>query len=215
MAMPGRGAVVGLVEYQAGNLQSVANAFEHLGARVRPFTRGSTPESLTHVVLPGVGAFAHCMAQLEASGMIPAIEDWALARQRPMLGICVGMQLLADRGEEGEGHAGLGWTGGVVRRLQPQDPALRVPHVGWNGVRFEEAFGAFGVGMECDFYFDHSYALDAPTRARPIGLCTHGAPFPAAVRRDNLIGCQFHPEKSQGAGMRFLAGFLALAPGDA
>jgi glutamine amidotransferase len=136
MSMRARDAVVGLVEYQAGNLQSVGNAFEHLGARVRRVAGGLGTSGLTHVVLPGVGAFGFCMQQLHASGMVPFLQDWALAESRPLLGICVGMQLLADRGEEGAGAEGLGWAGGVVGRLAPDAPGLRVPHVGWNNVEF-------------------------------------------------------------------------------
>jgi glutamine amidotransferase len=215
MNMRARDAVVGLVEYQAGNLQSVGNAFEHLGARVRRIAGGTDTAGLTHVVLPGVGAFGFCMQQLRASGMIPFLQDWALTASRPLLGICVGMQLLADRGEEGAGADGLGWAGGVVRRLAPDAPGLRVPHVGWNNVEFAEDFGAIRAGEAPDFYFDHSYAFDAPTQARAVGLCRHGGAFVATLRRDNLVGCQFHPEKSQAAGMRFLEGFLALGRADA
>jgi glutamine amidotransferase len=202
-------ASVGLVDYQSGNLLSISNAVEHLGARVSRVHRGTDIGGLTHLVLPGVGAFGYCMGNLANSGVIPLLERWVLD-DKPLLGICVGMQLLADFGEEGNGCAGLGWLGGVVGLLQTADPSLRVPHVGWNSVTFDTAFGTIPAGASADFYFDHSYALGGTSDSVVVGRCTHGASFPAVVRKGNLVGAQFHPEKSQGSGMRFLSGFLGI-----
>ena len=206
-----RSAVVGVIDYQAGNIRSIVNAVEHVGASA---IRVATPADIgqaTHLLLPGVGAFGFCADRLRASGLLPALMTWTLQEHRPMLGICVGMQLLADCSEELGRQQGLGWTGGTVRALEAAPPEIRVPHVGWNSVRFEEALGDFAAGSEADFYFDHSFALDAPTHGHRLAACTHGRPFTAALRYGNIVATQFHPEKSQTAGMRFLRGFVELS----
>jgi glutamine amidotransferase len=202
---------VGVIDYKAGNMRSIANALEHVGARVCSVSLVSELDSCTHLVLPGVGAFGFCAEQLRNSGLVSALQDWALQSQRPLLGICVGMQLLADSSDELGYQRGLGWGGGNVRRLRPKDK-VRVPHVGWNTVRFEEKFGEFEYGCELDFYFDHSYAYIAPTLAHTVGVCTHGAPFSAIIRRGSVVAAQFHPEKSQLAGLRFLRSFISMSP---
>jgi glutamine amidotransferase len=201
---------IGLVDYQAGNVQSIANAIEHLGAQVRKVTRPADLQDVTHLVLPGVGAFGFCAQRLRASGLLESLERWTLVDRRPILGICVGMQLLADTSEELGLQHGLGWGGGSVQALKPPSPAFRVPHVGWNTVSFDEPFGEFQRGDAADFYFDHSFAYQAPTHAHRIASCTHGQTFCAVIRRQNLVAAQFHPEKSQTAGMRFLRGFLEM-----
>lgn len=207
-----KAAVVGVVDYQAGNIQSIVNAIEHLGASVRRVDTVPKLAGVSHVVLPGVGAFGFCAEQLRASGLVDGLERWALVDRRPMLGICVGMQLLADSSDELGFQQGLGWCGGTVRRIRSDAPEVRVPHVGWNSVTFTERFGDFGVGDVADFYFDHSYAYQAPSSARTLASCTHGQTFDVVIRRDNLVAAQFHPEKSQTAGMRLLRGFLDLVP---
>lgn len=203
-------AVVGLIDYQAGNLQSIANAIEHLGAQVQRVASPADMASASHLVLPGVGAFGFCADRLRASGLLPALEQWALDERRPMLGICVGMQLIADRSDELGQQRGLGWGGGTVTQLQSTSSRIRVPHVGWNTVTFDEDFGDFRSGDSADFYFDHSYAYQEPTLAHRVAQCTHGQTFCAVIRRDNLVASQFHPEKSQTAGLRFLSGFLGM-----
>lgn len=200
---------VGIVDYQAGNLQSIGNAFESLDTSVVRVRTGADAESCTHLVLPGVGAFGFCADRLDASGLTPTVEDWAFTRRRPVLGICVGMQLLADSSEESPGSRGLGWVGGAVRLIVPGEAAVRVPHVGWNTATFEEPYGDFAAGDEADFYFDHSFAYGDPAHGRTVAHCRHGARFSAVIRRDNIVAAQFHPEKSQNAGRRFLAAFLA------
>lgn len=207
-----RNRVVGILDYQAGNIHSIENAFGHLGARVVRARSDKDLADITHVLLPGVGAFGHCAEQLRATGLIPSLREAVLEGGKPMLGICVGMQLLSDHSEELGGHDGLGWIGGSVRQIQPQRPGERVPHVGWNDVRFEEDFGAFTAGQSADFYFDHSFAYRDPRTGRAIGICEHGGEFAAVIRRDNIVAAQFHPEKSQAAGLQFLTGFLAMEP---
>lgn len=201
---------VGIVDYRAGNIRSIENALDHLGVR---FVAATSPDQfgkLTHIILPGVGAFGYCAQKLQASGMQEALEDWALVQGKPMLGICVGMQLLADVGLEMGEQAGLGWIGGEVTRITTDDPSVRVPHVGWNEVVFDLPFGEIAAGTAADFYFDHSYAFHNPHRGETIATCVHGVPFVAIARRGNLIAAQFHPEKSQTAGLRFLQNFLDL-----
>lgn len=203
-------ASVAIVDYQAGNIQSIANAFERLGARVVLASDRDAIDAASHVVLPGVGAFGYCAARLRDSGLVPAVERAVFEKRMPVLGICVGMQLLADVGEEIGRHTGLGWAGGTVRALVASPPGVRVPHVGWNDVTFEQPFGDYAVGSAADFYFDHSFAFYEPTHAEIVGSCEHGSRFAAVIRRDNLVASQFHPEKSQRAGLRFLSGFLGM-----
>jgi glutamine amidotransferase len=201
---------VGIVDYQAGNIHSIQSAFEYLGAQVTRIERAADLRQATHILLPGVGAFGHCAEKLRGTGLVPDLEQAILAGGKPMLGICVGMQLLSDSSEELGGHEGLGWVGGEVKEIRPARPGERVPHVGWNDVRFTEKFGDFEAGDSADFYFDHSFAYHDPRDGRAIGLCDHGGPFTAVIRRDNLVAAQFHPEKSQASGLRFLTGFLAM-----
>jgi glutamine amidotransferase len=201
---------VGLVDYQAGNLQSIGNAFELLGARVLLVSDAAAFAACSHLVLPGVGAFGFCAERLRDSGMVGSLHDWAFVHGRPLLGICVGMQLLADESEESPGISGLGWLGGRVKRLEPAAGSVRVPHVGWNSVEFGADVGEFKAGNSADFYFDHSFACGAPAHGDLIGLCRHGRIFGAVWRLRNTLACQFHPEKSQSAGLRFLRGFLRL-----
>lgn len=205
-----RDCTVGIVDYQAGNIRSIINAVEHLGARTVRVTESADFERVSHMLLPGVGAFGHCADNLSASGLLSELERWAFEQNRPLLGICVGMQLLADSSEELGLHPGLGWAGGVIRRLEPDSATVRVPHVGWNNVRFEQSFGDYQIGDEADFYFDHSFAFQSPTLAQTLAYCDHGRQFSAVIRRGSVVAAQFHPEKSQSAGLRFLQNFLSM-----
>lgn len=205
---------VGLVDYRAGNLFSIENAFDHLGVDVFRVAQPEDLDEITHLVLPGVGAFAHCAANLANSGLVPALERWAMEDRRPILGICVGMQLMATCGFEYERCDGLGWIDGEIRPLTGSPPDNRVPHVGWSEVAFRSDLGSIRAGASLDFYFDHSYAFTGVSENRVVGVCAHTAPFPAIVRRDNIVATQFHPEKSQRAGLMLLQAFLAMDPGD-
>jgi glutamine amidotransferase len=168
-------------------------------------------EGCTHVILPGVGAFGFCADRLRASGLLPALTQFALNELKPLLGICVGMQLMADYSEELGRHEGLGWVGGSVRTLERiADRSIRVPHVGWNEVVFKDAFGLFQAGEVIDFYFDHSFAFSDVEPQRELATCSHGRLFSAVIRRSNIVAVQFHPEKSQVAGMRLLKSFIAM-----
>jgi len=208
MSNVGRGRVVGIVDYQAGNIQSIENAFDHQGARVVRVHAEADLAACSHLVLPGVGAFGFCAEKLRATGLVDNIRRWALDDQRPLLGICVGMQLLADGSEESPNAPGLGWLGGDVRRI-PGAAGIRVPHVGWNTVEFAAGFGEYAAGSAGDFYFDHSFAHAGPREGETLGYCAHGLRFSAMLRRGSIVAVQFHPEKSQTAGMKILQGFLA------
>jgi glutamine amidotransferase len=205
---PASSCHIGIVDYQAGNLQSISNAFEHLGSLVSRVTREADLSGCTHLVLPGVGAFGFCGERFARSGLIQAVRRWAFEDRRPLLGICVGMQLLADSSEESPDVPGLGWMGGRVCALAGGG-VVRIPHVGWNTVRFELACGDFQPGDQADFYFDHSFAYGLPERGQRVAYCKHGATFSAVIARENVTAVQFHPEKSQSAGLRLLRGFLA------
>ena len=202
---------IALVDYGAGNLKSVENALRTAGAASVDVTSDpAVVRAADRVVLPGVGAFAACMGALSAiPGMIDAMEDAVLREARPFLGICVGMQLLADRGEEHGVHRGLGWIGGTVARLAPADPALKVPHMGWNDVVPSCPHAMIVPG---EAYYLHSYAFAAVDPADVLATTDHGGAIAAAIGRGNLVGAQFHPEKSQAYGLAFLARFLEWKP---
>ncbi len=198
---------IAVVDYGAGNLRSVARALAAAGATGVEIT--SDPARIAgadRIVLPGVGAFAHCINALRgAAGIEDALNKAVRQHERPFLGICVGMQLLATEGHEHGVHKGLGWLPGVVSRLQPDDPALKIPHMGWNRVVAANDSGA----PEGDAYFVHSYRFDPADFADVRATSDHGGVFPAIVARGNIRGVQFHPEKSQAYGLAFLKRWLA------
>jgi glutamine amidotransferase len=201
-------SAIALIDYGAGNLRSVHNALIAAGAEGVAVTADPrTIAKADRIVLPGVGAFAACMDGLSAiEGLIEAIERRVRGEGAPFLGICVGMQLLADAGEEHGRHRGLGWIGGTVRAFDPQ-PGLRIPHMGWNDVVPTVAHPVIAAG---EAYYLHGYhfadAVDV------LATSSHGGLFTAAVGRDNIVGVQFHPEKSQAYGLATLERFLAWRP---
>jgi imidazole glycerol-phosphate synthase subunit HisH len=198
--------MLALIDYGAGNLRSVENALLAAGAAdVRVTDDSVVVRTADRIVLPGVGAFAACMSALSAlPGMIEALNERAFAGGVPFLGICVGMQLMADAGEEHGIHRGLGWIGGTVRRMADR-PDLKIPHMGWNDVVPQPDHPLIMPG---EAYFLHSYVFDVADPAELLAGTDHGGPVTAAIGRDNLIGVQFHPEKSQAYGLAFLARFL-------
>jgi imidazole glycerol-phosphate synthase subunit HisH len=198
---------VALIDYGAGNLQSVRNALKAAGATDILVT--ADPDAVARadrIVLPGVGAFAHCMGALSGiDGMVDALNAATGAGGKPFLGICVGMQLMADAGEEHGVTPGLGWIKGRVRAVIHSDPALKVPHMGWNDVA---PVGA-GLIVPGEAYFLHGYAFEGDD---VLATTDHGGSVVAAIGRDNRIGVQFHPEKSQRYGLEFLGRFLKWKP---
>ena len=201
---------VALIDYGAGNLRSVHNALLAAGARDVAVTADPTVIARAdRIVLPGVGAFASCMAGLVAiDGLVAALERRVLGDGVPFLGICVGMQLLADAGEEHGRHAGLGWIGGTVRAFDPA-PGLRVPHMGWNDVVPTRGHPVLAAG---EAYYLHGYYFADAGESDVAAMSEHGGRFVAAVAKGNMVGVQFHPEKSQGYGIATLERFLAWRP---
>ena len=208
------GEIVALVDYGAGNLQSVKNALKAAGAEDVALT--SDPmvvRAADRVVLPGVGSFKACAEGLRGlPGMIEAMEERVFVGGAPFLGICVGMQLLASRGLEHGETPGLDWIAGEVRAIEVTDPAIKIPHMGWNDVApMRHADGASLIAPG-EAYFLHSYHFVADHGHDVAALSDHGRSVVAAVARDNLVGVQFHPEKSQTYGLEFLSRFLEWRP---
>lgn len=199
-----------LIDYGAGNLHSVHNALKAAGAADVRVT--ADPDIVAHadrIVLPGVGAFAHCMAALSGiDGMIAAMEQRVRVQGMPFLGICVGMQLLADEGVEHKSTRGLGWISGTVRAIAPATD-LKIPHMGWNDVVPSDGAPLIERG---EAYFLHGYHFDAADATDVLATTDHGGALVAAVGRANIMGVQFHPEKSQAYGINFLTRFLEWKP---
>jgi len=195
-----------LIDYGAGNLHSVHNALKAAGAGdVHVTADPDVVAKADRIVLPGVGAFAHCMEALSAiDGMVAAMEQRVRVEGTPFLGICVGMQLLADAGVEHGTTRGLGWISGTVRAIAPAVD-LKIPHMGWNDVAQTQGEPLIEAG---EAYFLHSYHFDATDDADVLATTDHGGRLVAAVGRDNIMGVQFHPEKSQSYGINFLKRFL-------
>ena len=195
-----------LIDYGAGNLHSVHNALKAAGAGdVHVTADPDIVAKADRIVLPGVGAFAHCMEALSAiDGMVAAMEQRVRVEGIPFLGICVGMQLLADAGVEHGTTRGLGWVGGTVRAIAPAAD-LKIPHMGWNDVVPTQGAPLIEAG---EAYFLHSYHFDAANADDVLATTDHGGTLVAAVGRDNIMGVQFHPEKSQAYGINFLKRFL-------
>ncbi len=214
---------VAIVDYGSGNLHSAAKAFERAAREIghaQPIVVTSDPDAVRRadrVVLPGVGAFADCRHGLDAiPGMVDALDETVRRKGRPFLGICVGMQLMAERGREYEVTPGLGWIAGEVDRIAPADPALKIPHMGWNTLSASQPHALLdGIAIGSDglhAYFVHSYHLNAADPHDLMAQADYGGPITAMVARDSFAGTQFHPEKSQRLGLALIANFLKWAP---
>ncbi|WP_375461901.1 imidazole glycerol phosphate synthase subunit HisH [uncultured Enterovirga sp.] len=214
---------VALVDYGSGNLHSAQKAFERAAREAGCEDRilvTADPEVVAaadRIVLPGVGAFADCRRGLGAvDGMVEAMTEAVHGKGRPFLGICVGMQLMATRGRETETTAGLDWIGGDVEAVRPDDPGLKIPHMGWNTLhpqRDHPLTDGIPLGPEgLHAYFVHSYALKPTNPEDLVAVSAYGGAVTAVVARDNMAGTQFHPEKSQTLGLRLIANFLRWSP---
>ena len=214
---------VAIVDYGSGNLHSAAKAFERAAReqdRGQPIIVTGDPDAVARadrIVLPGVGAFADCRRGLDAvSGMVEALNANVRGRGRPFLGICVGMQLMAERGREYQISNGLGWIAGEVERIAPTDPTLKIPHMGWNTLdqrRPHPLLDGIPVGPQgLHAYFVHSFHLKAQQCSDLIAEAEYGGSITAVVGRDTMVGTQFHPEKSQRLGLKLIANFLKWNP---
>mgnify|MGYP001427534356 CR=1 FL=1 len=211
---------VAIVDYGSGNLRSAAKAFERAAREadvdVRVLVTSSPAEvaAADRIVLPGVGAFADCRAGLYGvPGMVDALQQAVIAQGRPFLGICVGMQLMATRGVEYGVHAGLDWIAGDVVRIDPGPQHLKIPHMGWNELSKLRPHPVLaGIGSGAHAYFVHSFQLQASRPDTVLATTDYGGAVTAVVGRDNLVGTQFHPEKSQATGLRLIANFLRWKP---
>ena len=214
---------VAIVDYGSGNLHSAAKAFERAARETghdQPILVTSDPDKVRRadrVVLPGVGAFADCRRGLDAvDGMVEALEETVRHKGRPFLGICVGMQLMADQGREYVVTPGLGWIPGEVDKITPQDASLKSPHMGWNTLneqRPHPLLADIAVGPQgLHAYFVHSYHLNVADRGHLVAQADYGGPVTALVARGTCAGTQFHPEKSQRLGLKLIANFLAWKP---
>jgi len=205
--------VVALIDYGAGNLHSVANALKAAGANVHITANADVVRAADRIVLPGVGSFKACAEGLRAlPDMVEAMAERVQGGGAPFLGICVGMQLLATQGLEHGITPGLDWIAGEVRLIERTDPAVKVPHMGWNDVALGLHDPAAGLLEPGEAYFLHSYHFAAEDGATIAAMTDHGGGLVAAVARDNIAGVQFHPEKSQAYGLATLARFLAWRP---
>ena len=210
-----------IIDYGSSNLRSAAKAFERgiaesgLSLNVRVSSDPDLVRNASHIILPGVGAFADCRAGLLAlDGMADALHEAVFEAAKPFLGICVGMQLMGSVGMEHGKHAGLGWLNGTVRALEPNDNSLKIPHMGWNELVFKNASHPVLDGLKDrpHVYFVHSYYLDCDSPTDILATVDYGGSVTAMVGRDNMVGTQFHPEKSQQVGLKLICNFLKWKP---
>lgn len=200
---------VGVVDYGVGNLRSVAGAIERLGHEALVSARADELARASKLILPGVGAFGDGMRNLRERGLVEALERLVREEGRPILGICLGAHLFAREGHEFGRHAGLGWIDADVVPIAPADPALRIPHVGWNDLHQVRESALFAeVPGDALFYYVHSYRLVVRAAAAVTGECEYGERFPASFEHGRVYGTQFHPEKSQRHGLTLLRNFL-------
>ena len=208
-----------IVDYESGNLHSAEKAFQRMAGEVgagevRVTSDPEVIRTADRVVLPGDGAFPACrQALFDHRGVFEAIEEVVITGGKPFMGICIGMQMMATRGMEYTETTGFDWIGGTIRAIEPADAALKVPHMGWNDLVLGGAHPVFeGIASGQHAYFVHSFHFDVSDTKHRLAHVEYGGPITAVVGRDNLIGTQFHPEKSQDTGLRMIANFLTWAP---
>lgn len=202
---------VAIVNYGIGNLQSVYNAFAVIGNPARVVNSPNELNAADMIVLPGVGAFGESMKNLVSMGWIDVLEEEVKGKKKPFLGLCLGLQLLATTSFEQGVFKGLNWIPGTVRRLQSDDPTIKIPHIGWNDVQFRKKNSIYkNLGDSQTFYFVHSYIFIPKNKNMISGICNHGKDFAASIEVDNIFATQFHPEKSQIAGLTVIRNFLNI-----
>ncbi len=209
-----------IIDYGSGNLRSAEKSFERaareaaLGFDIKVSNDPEAVRKADRIVLPGVGAFGDCAQGLRSlPGMLDALNEAVHKEGKPFMGICVGMQLLAERGLEHGTQEGLGWIGGDVVAIEPDDASLKIPHMGWNELSFEEGVHPLLSGLpKADVYFVHSYQFKTTDPATCLATVEYGGPVTAVVGKDNMVGTQFHPEKSQAIGLQVITNFLKWKP---
>jgi glutamine amidotransferase len=201
--------MIAIVDYGMGNLRSVQNALEFVGASCTITGDTATLLDADKVILPGVGSFRAAMENIERRGLRAPLDRCVHQQGKPFLGICLGMQLLAERGDEDGPSDGLGFLPAEVKRFPFKDPSLPIPHIGFNAVALGGRPLFAGLGDSADFYFVHSFRMECREAGDVVGWCEYGERFAAAVEHGNVVGTQFHPEKSQTNGLRLLANFVA------
>ena len=203
--------MIGIVNYGMGNLLSVYNALDFIGANVEIC---NTPKELINkekIVLPGVGSFKSCMSNLVDRGFYETLDKLVMNEKRPILGICLGMQLMADKSFEGGEHKGFGWIDGDVVPINSQNSKLKIPHVGWNSINIKSENRLLnGLPENSDVYFVHSYHMKCKNNSNVIATCEYGDQLTASICKENIYGTQFHPEKSQEHGIRILENFCSI-----
>jgi len=205
--------MIGIIDAGINNLLSLQNAFHYLGADLKICTQPADIQECERIILPGVGAFGALIQALSKRNLVAPLHEAVLRQHKPTLGICVGMQIMGKSGHEYGVHEGLGWFDSEVVPIAPTIPTCRIPHVGWNSVTFSASHPmARGLDNSPDFYFVHSFQMICKTEVEVAGWSDHGGRFVAAIARDNIFASQFHPEKSQSAGLRLLGNFVQWQP---
>ncbi len=203
--------LVAVIDYGSGNVQSVVQAFKAIDCPVIASKDWQELQGASHLVLPGVGAFAHCMEQLRSLDLIDSLNREVLEKGKPFLGICVGHQLMANLGKEFGNHEGMGWFAGEVERIDNRTSGLRLPHVGWNNVEVAITGPLYRkMSVEPCFYFVHSYHFVPEDAGVVSGRCEYNVKLTASIQKDNIFGVQFHPEKSQSEGLQLLHNFAEV-----
>lgn len=203
-----------IVDYGMGNLRSVVNAFEYIGAKVKLSTLAEDLKQADGIVVPGQGAFRDCIKCLRDNKFVETLNEEVIQKQKPYLGICLGMQILGEKSFEGGEFAGLGWIKGVVKKIEPQG-GLKIPHLGWNEIRIKRQTDLLkGIPDKTCFYFAHSFVLYPEDAQVVVATTDYGGEFPVALQKDNITAVQFHPEKSQQAGLELIKNFIGLVNHD-
>lgn len=207
----GQNKILTIVDYNVGNVCSVTKAFEILGAEVVISNKKADIRSADHLVLSGVGAFSDGIKNLKKLGLINLLNKEVLENKKPILGICLGMQLMARDSEEFGLHKGLGWLDASVKKFELKDKGLKIPHMGWNNVKVNKKCFLFrGIKQDSEFYFVHSFHMVCDSAKEIVATCDYGIRFVAAIQKNNIFATQFHPEKSQTVGLKILENFLNL-----
>jgi glutamine amidotransferase len=205
--------MIGIVDYGMGNLLSVYSAFEYLGADVMICKYPEELYDVERIVIPGVGAFKDCIDKIVSTGFKQALDELVLQKGKPIMGICLGMQVMADIGLENGESKGLGWFDASVIKLTPSDPSLRIPNIGWNDVDFNPNVFLFkGIPQGADFYHVHSFYMNANNAEDVVATYEYAGKVTAAVLKNNIFATQFHPEKSQDYGLKLLENFIDWKP---